>query len=149
MLAILVAGGISIYRWLGQTAHHATDSNTQTAGSGAVPDGSGGQRSKEKKQSQTQAANDTSAPASKTAAHPRTKDAGSDGASLVVYPDEDPQVAYFTVGSTKSDVIRIQGPPNKVAGNVFTYGLSEVYFRNGRVESWKMDPGLPLKAKMP
>jgi hypothetical protein len=67
----------------------------------------------------------------------------------VLYPDEDPQVAYFTVGSTKSDVIRVQGRPDRIGGNVFEYGGSKVYFENGRVESWRMDPGSPLKAQLP
>ncbi len=147
MLAILVAGGVSIYLWFGQRMSHITDdSRTQAVGNSAAPDVN---PRTEKKQSQNQGASDASAPANKAAAHPRMKGAVPDGASLVVYPDEDPQVPYFTVGSTKSDVIRVQGPPNKVAENVFLYGPSEVYFRNGRVESWRMDPGSPLKARLP
>jgi hypothetical protein len=68
---------------------------------------------------------------------------------VVVYPSDDPLVRYFTVGSTKDDVLRIQGPPASVAGNVFRYGLSEVHFKDGRVESWRIDPTSPLKARMP
>jgi curved DNA-binding protein CbpA len=69
--------------------------------------------------------------------------------SLLVYPDDDPRVAYFTVGSTKSDVVKVQGVPTKIADNMFEYGASEVYFQNGRVESWRADPSAPLKARMP
>jgi hypothetical protein len=81
-------------------------------------------------------------------AHTRTK-AVSAGASLVEYPSDDPLVPYFTVGSTRDDVIRVQGTPDKVTAGVFGYGLSQVYFRNGRVNSWHSDPGTPLKARMP
>jgi len=66
-----------------------------------------------------------------------------------VYPPEDPQVPYFTVGSTKDDVVRVQGKPTRITDNLFAYGLSEVYFKDGRVESWRIDPGSPLKARMP
>lgn len=68
-------------------------------------------------------------------------------ASLIVYPSDDPQVPYFTVGSTKQDVIRVQGSPSKSDGDVFTYGASEVYFKDGRVTSWRVDPTSPLKAR--
>jgi hypothetical protein len=68
---------------------------------------------------------------------------------LVEYPSDDPLVPYFTVGSTKDDVLRVQGTPDKMTAGVFSYGPSEVYFRNGRVDSWHADPGTPLKARMP
>ena len=67
----------------------------------------------------------------------------------MVFPPEDPGVPYFTVGSTKDDVIRVQGVPTRITGNVFAYGHSEVYFKDGRVQSWQMDPSSPLKAQMP
>ena len=78
-----------------------------------------------------------------------TATAASSGASVVVYPQDDPLVPYFTVGSTKDDVVRVQGPPDTVTGNVLKYGVSEVYLKNGRVESWHIDPSTPLKASMP
>jgi len=81
-------------------------------------------------------------------AHARTTPAAA-SPSLLVYPDDDPRVAYFTVGSTKSDVVKVQGVPTKNADNMFEYGASEVYFQNGRVESWHVDPASPLKARMP
>jgi curved DNA-binding protein CbpA len=92
----------------------------------------------------------TNAPSSSatTAARPRTRPA-SEGASLVVYPADDPGVPYFTVGSSKGDVIRVQGRPTKAADNVFAYGSSQVYFQAGRVQSWHSDPASPLKARMP
>jgi hypothetical protein len=69
--------------------------------------------------------------------------------SLVVYPPDNPRVPYFTVGSTKDDVIRVQGIPSRVTNDLFAYGLSEVYFKDGRVQSWRMDPSSPLKAWAP
>jgi hypothetical protein len=82
-------------------------------------------------------------------AHTRTTAAASEGPSLLVYPADDPRVPYFTVGSTRSDVVKVQGTPTKIAGNIFNYGLSQVYFEGGRVQSWHIDPSSPLKARMP
>ena len=80
--------------------------------------------------------------------HARTTPATA-SPSLLVYPDDDPRVAYFTVGSTKSDVVKVQGVPTKIAENRFQYGQSEVFFENGQVSSWHAGPGSPLKARMP
>lgn len=43
---------------------------------------------------------------------------------------------YFTVGSTKEEVILIQGTPDSFSENEFRYGVSHVHFQNGRVISW-------------
>ncbi len=43
---------------------------------------------------------------------------------------------FFTVGSTASEVLAIQGTPSRVQGQTWTYGLSEVQFRNGRVSKF-------------
>jgi curved DNA-binding protein CbpA len=152
-VAILVAAGIWIYlRYGGITIPadnvHSADAEKQTAAKGAVPAEAIGQTSQQK-QRRHQAVNDGSNPGQKAEAHTRTNTMASNRASLVVYPDEDPLAPYFTVGSTRNDVVRIQGTPSRVAGNVFAYGLSEVYFQNGRVESWHVDPSTPLKARMP
>jgi hypothetical protein len=45
--------------------------------------------------------------------------------------------AFFTLGSTASEVLGIQGTPSRVQGQTWTYGLSEIQFRNGRV--WKFN----------
>jgi hypothetical protein len=141
-LAVLLAVGISIYFRLGRIASPVTDdSRTQTKSGTAGPLG---QESK-----QNQVTNNSANPAEKKATPARENVAASERASLVVYPEEDPQVPYFTVGSTKDDVLRIQGAPSRIAGNVFRYGLSEVHFKNGRVESWYTDPSSPLKARVP
>ena len=59
-----------------------------------------------------------------------------------------PSRSYFTVGSTKDEVLAVQGTPTKFTEYQWDYGLSEVYFRDGRVVSWKVFPGSPLKAQM-
>ena len=57
---------------------------------------------------------------------------------------------YFTVDSTRDDVLVIQGTPTAFSKEKFTYGASEVYFQNNRVVSWKNDPAsIPLRARMP
>jgi len=46
----------------------------------------------------------------------------------------------FGVGSSKSDVIALQGTPSLFSDNDFGYGSSHVYFQNNRVVRWKEDP---------
>jgi hypothetical protein len=41
--------------------------------------------------------------------------------------------SYFTMGSIQAEVLRIQGIPTRVRGQVWIYGLSEVHFKDGRV----------------
>src|SRR5947208_3193264 len=45
-------------------------------------------------------------------------------------------LAAFTVGSTKSEVIRIQGLPTNITRGAFYYGASVVYFDREWVTSW-------------
>jgi hypothetical protein len=60
----------------------------------------------------------------------------------------DPDLAYFAAGSTKDEVLVVQGTPTAFTDDKFEYGGSEVYFRNNRVVSWKDDPGsVPLKVR--
>lgn len=40
---------------------------------------------------------------------------------------------FFSLGSTKAEVLRVQGKPAKVYGQTWVYGLSDVTFREGRV----------------
>jgi len=49
-------------------------------------------------------------------------------------------VTMFAVGSSKSDVIALQGTPNLFSDNEFGYGSSVVFFKNDRVVGWKVDP---------
>jgi hypothetical protein len=41
--------------------------------------------------------------------------------------------AFFTLGSLKQDVLRVQGKPHKIYGQTWVYGLSDVSFKEGRV----------------
>lgn len=47
-------------------------------------------------------------------------------------------VDYFTVGSTKDQVIHAQGTPDSFTESTFTYGTSRIYFENGKVTSWRV-----------
>jgi hypothetical protein len=54
---------------------------------------------------------------------------------------------FFTIGSTKDEVLAVQGTPNRFTDSSYHYGTSDVFFENGRVKSW--DDGFPkLKARM-
>lgn len=53
-----------------------------------------------------------------------------------MYSNSSTTESYFTVGSTKDDVIKIQGTPDNITGNTFGYGYSTVYFQNNQVKSW-------------
>ncbi len=60
----------------------------------------------------------------------------------------DPELAYFSVGSSKDVVIKVQGTPTAFSEDKFEYGNSVVYFRNNRVVNWKNDPGsIPLQTR--
>ena len=51
-----------------------------------------------------------------------------------------PGVTTFAVGSSKSDVIALQGTPTLFSDNQFGYGGSIIFFQNNRVAGWKEDP---------
>ena len=54
---------------------------------------------------------------------------------------------YFTVGSTKNEVLNVQGKPAYFNDQLWTYGASHIQFRDGRVISWHNSPLNPLKVK--
>ena len=57
-----------------------------------------------------------------------------------------PGLNTFGVGSTKSDVIALQGTPTLFSDNDFGYGNSHVFFKNNRVTHWKEDAAsVPLR----
>ena len=56
-----------------------------------------------------------------------------------------PGLNTFGVGSTKSDVIALQGTPSLFSDNDFGYGASHVFFQNNRVTSWKESGSAPLR----
>lgn len=56
--------------------------------------------------------------------------------------------AYFTYGSRLADVILVQGPPDKMEGNIWYYGKSEIHFKDGAVVYWFRDSKTPLNAQV-
>jgi hypothetical protein len=49
-------------------------------------------------------------------------------------PEEtSPDRSFFSLGSSKKEVLRVQGKPSKVYGQTWVYGLSDVTFKEGRV----------------
>jgi outer membrane protein assembly factor BamE (lipoprotein component of BamABCDE complex) len=71
--------------------------------------------------------------------------------ALVPQQPEDTAAArargYFTVGSTKDEVLGVQGTPSSFSDTHWAYGISSVSFQNGRVTSWKSSPLNPLRAR--
>ena len=59
-----------------------------------------------------------------------------------------PVPAYFTVGSTKDEVLAVQGTPTRVTERLWEYGVSRVFFIDNRVTRWEEWPGSPLQARL-
>jgi curved DNA-binding protein CbpA len=58
-------------------------------------------------------------------------------------------LGYFTVGSTKDEVLAVQGTPTAFSDDTFEYGASEVYFKDDKVVNWKEWRELnPLRVKL-
>ena len=75
-------------------------------------------------------------------------DPASDPIRVKLWPAHsvDTSQTYFTVDSTKDDVLVVQGTPTAFSNDKFEYGGSQVYFHNGRVISLKNDPTtIPLR----
>ena len=67
-----------------------------------------------------------------------------------LWPDGpvDTSLESFTVGSSKNEVLVVQGTPTAFTADRFSYGSSAVYFQNDRVVSWKNDPAsIPLRVQ--
>jgi hypothetical protein len=54
---------------------------------------------------------------------------------------------FFGKGSSKHEVIAVQGAPERDAGNVWDYGVSRVYFDGDRVKGWDESPFNPLRVR--
>ena len=52
---------------------------------------------------------------------------------------------FFTVGSTKDEVLAVQGTPTRISGNRWSYGFSYVDFEKERVIRWYSSEHDPLK----
>jgi hypothetical protein len=60
----------------------------------------------------------------------------------------DSDLEFFTVNSTKDEVLVVQGTPTEFSEDTFKYGDSVVFFSRNRVVNWKNDPGsVPLRAR--
>jgi len=55
---------------------------------------------------------------------------------------------YFTVGSTRDEVLAVQGTPSEFSDRVWRYGSSSVLFSDDRVAGWDVEPDSPLKVQM-
>jgi len=58
-----------------------------------------------------------------------------------------PSPAFLDVGTTKEEVLRIQGEPDRVSEEVWYYGASTIRFRDGRVTGWSSDTSRPIKVR--
>ena len=55
---------------------------------------------------------------------------------------------YFTLGSSKGEVVRTQGEPEQVRRGVFRYGFSSVFFEDDVVVGWHQSPGTELSVQL-
>ncbi|HLC41664.1 MAG TPA: J domain-containing protein [Methylomirabilota bacterium] len=46
-------------------------------------------------------------------------------------------LSHFALGSTRDEVLAIQGTPDRFTSDSFHYGTSDVFFQHGRVVSWR------------
>jgi hypothetical protein len=79
-------------------------------------------------------------------------DAASNPIRVKLWPEHsvDTSQTFFTVNSTRDDVLVVQGTPTAFSKDEFDYGGSAIYFRNNRVASWKSDiSSIPLRARNP
>jgi hypothetical protein len=61
----------------------------------------------------------------------------------VLFPSE---LAHFTLGSSASEVMQIQGKPQRINGQTWIYGMSDVTFKEGRVSGYNnFDASLRIK----
>jgi curved DNA-binding protein CbpA len=56
-------------------------------------------------------------------------------------------ITFFSVGSSKKEVLAAQGKPDRDTGNIWEYGVSRVYFENERVKKWDESPFSPLRVR--
>jgi hypothetical protein len=57
--------------------------------------------------------------------------------------------SYITVGSTRDEVLAQQGTPTASSENKLVYGKSELYFKDGSVIGWRIDPvSSPIRVKL-
>jgi hypothetical protein len=59
-------------------------------------------------------------------------------------PKSEPERFFFRVGSTKEEVLAVQGTPTQLTENRWSYGYSYVEFENGKVVKWYNSEQDPL-----
>ena len=67
--------------------------------------------------------------------------------SVVLEPSNPTSSKYFTLGSTRDEVIAAQGTPSQYSARMLKYGYSTVSFENGQVVSWYQSPASPLNVR--
>ncbi len=83
---------------------------------------------------------------------PPTSEAGHQNTAINSAKDETQMPSntskpdYFTVGSTRDEVLAIQGEPTTFSDTSLTYGFSMVMFQDGKVVNWN-NSDVKLKAK--
>lgn len=65
----------------------------------------------------------------------------------IIAETEKSHALFFGKGSSKEEVLAIQGTPDRDAGSVWDYGASRIYFNNDRVTEWHETPLNPLKIR--
>lgn len=56
---------------------------------------------------------------------------------------------YLTVGSTKEEVLALQGTPTEASDDKLVYGKSELYLKDDVVTGWRIDPvSSPIRVKL-
>jgi len=58
------------------------------------------------------------------------------------------QRSFFTVGSTKDEVLAVQGTPTSFNDQVGSIDRHRVHFSNGRVTGWDISPLYPTRARL-
>lgn len=56
--------------------------------------------------------------------------------------------SYFTLGSSKDEVLAVQGTPTEFTATMFKYGESRIRFSRGAVEAWHNAPERPLRVRI-
>ncbi|MGE3541710.1 MAG: J domain-containing protein [Candidatus Tectimicrobiota bacterium] len=60
-----------------------------------------------------------------------------------------PRPTWFSRGSSKDEVLTVQGTPTRLTEHVWEYGASRVFFTDNRVSTWDEWPGAPLMTRSP
>lgn len=69
------------------------------------------------------------------------------GAKLLPSAKVEPK-EFFTLGSTKDEILAVQGTPTKFSDKTFEYNNSSITFTDGKVTAWYQHTSNPLKAKL-